>query len=450
MPVLSEEIVETIKRAPVVFSGFKEDRRENRITRALSGYVRLTPLLWASGLLAPLGMALLAGSLFRKAHEKRIGAAAFLWWLVGFMQAISVLVNWFDTGSSVWYFLYRLSSATVSGWFFLGAAIGVGQVYRLNSPKVVRAICLLGLYLLVLGTFSFGLGLMSGIEKLFIPSPIGLLLPKDLPATEYAFTMNFFTYEEILGKRIPRLILFYPWAVCLGFAGIAVCFIALCEKRLWWRRIGFSGGVMAVVGSMSRAAAIALLAAGVLYIWQTWHPRYRWATVSLLCIVAVTFLSLDKPVVRHVSQFYDAMADLRPGSSDARQAGYYESKRRFLRSPLIGHGWPGDYLSDAIPMPVGSHSTVYGLLYTGGLFTFIPFCVAMLWTLAALFWRARSRDPAARSALSIAVALSILSYGEGIYSFAIPVLFAFCWLGAALRPNNDQPSPVRVPEKATR
>ena len=446
---MNEATVETIRRAPAVSAGSKEDPRENRITRALSGYVRLTPVLWALGLLAPLGMALLSGSLLRNARDKRVGTTVFLWWFVGFMQAISVLVNWFDSGSSTWYLLYRLGSATVSGWLFLGAAIGVGRIYRLNSPKVVRAICVLGLYLLVLGSLSIGLGLVSGIEKLSITSPVGLLLPRDLPATEYAFTMNFFTYEEILGKRIPRLILFYPWPVCLGFAGIAVCFIALCEKRLLWKRIGFSGGVMAVVGSMSRAAAIALVVTGVLYVWQTWHPRYRWATISLLCIIPVTIVYLDMPVMRHVAQFYDSVADLRQGSSDARQAGYYESKRRFLRSPLIGHGWPGEYLSDTIPMPVGSHSTVYGLLYTGGLFTFIPFCIAMLWTLAALFWRARYRDPAARSALSIAVALSILCYGEGIYSFSIPVLFAFCWMGAALRPNNTYTFPGRLPEQAT-
>lgn len=207
---------------------------------------------------------------------------------------------------------------------------------------------------------------------------------------------------------------------------------------------------MAIVGSESRAAMIALVLAGVLYVWQTWHPRYRWATISLLCVIATPVVFLDVPVMRHVSGFYDLATNLRKGSSEARQMGYDESMRRFLRSPLIGYGWPGEDLSDTIPMPVGSHSTVYGLLYTGGLVTFIPFCIAMLWTITVLFWRARSRDPETSSALAIAFSLCILSYGEGINSFAIPVLFAFCWMGAALRPNNSHAFPARPIEKAMR
>ena len=155
------------------------------------------------------------------------------------------------------------------------------------------------------------------------------------------------------------------------------------------------------------------------------------------------FVSLDVPVLRNVSQFYNSVTNVRQGSSEARQMGYDESWRGFLRSPLIGHGWPGEPLSDTIPMPIGSHSTVYGLLYTGGLVTFIPFCIAMLWTITALFWRARSRDPETRSALAIAFSLCILSYGEGIYSFAIPALFAFCWMGAALSQNNSHAFPGR-------
>ena len=100
------------------------------------------------------------------------------------------------------------------------------------------------------------------MENLSITSPVGLLLPRNLPAIENAFTMRFFISEETFGKLIPRLILFYPWSVCLGFAGIAVCFIALQEKQLSWKLIGFCGGVLAVFGSMSRAAVIALLRRG--------------------------------------------------------------------------------------------------------------------------------------------------------------------------------------------
>lgn len=453
MRFVIEPTVEMISGVPAACHVSAVDPSDNVITRALDKYIRLTPVLWSLGLLVPLGMALLAYSVLRKPRKIRIGATACLWWCVGFAQAISIFVNWFDSGSGAGYLLYRLSSATVNGWFFLGAAIAAGQIYRLNSPKVVRSICVLGFYILVLGVISIGLALVSGKENLSVTSPIGMLLPGDLPAIESAFTMRFFISDMILGKSMPRLILFYPWSACLGFAGIAVFFIAMQEKKLVWKLIGLCGGIVAVAGSMSRAAILAFLITGLLHIWLSWRSGYRWIALTVICVIAVPIVALDVPVLRYYWKFNASVTEARQGSSEARQMGYEESWRGFLQSPLIGHGWPGKPLSPNIPMPVGSHSTVFGLLYTGGLITFIPFCIAMLWTLTALFCSGASRDPAARSALCSAVSLCILCYGEGIYSFAVPALFAFCWMGAALKKRKaafPEPRPYKFLSHTTR
>jgi uncharacterized membrane protein (UPF0136 family) len=435
MPIVNEPAIDMITVVPSACHGSGEDPRENVITRALAKYIRLTPVLWGLGLLVPTGMTLLVYSLLRQMREMRLRTTALLWWGVGFMQAISVFVNWFDSGLGAGHLLYRLSSASVSGWFFLGAAIAAGQIYRLNSPKVVRAICVLGLYILIFGSLTIGVALVLREENLSITSPIGMLLPSNLPAIENAFTMRFSISDEVFGKSIPRLILFFPWSVCLGFAGIAICFIALQERRRLWKLIGFCGGIMGIFGSMSRASVLAFVVTSLLYVWGSWRSAYRWAMIVLLCVLAVPMVALDAPVMRYFSQFTASVTGARQGSTEARQMGYEESWRGFLRSPLVGHGWPGEPLTSSIPMPVGSHSTVYGTLYTGGLITFIPFCIAMLWSLTALFFNRGSGIPASRSAISIAVSLCILCYGEGIYSFAVPALFAFCWIGAAF--NRD-------------
>ncbi len=412
---------------------------DDTIARALAAYLRLTPVLWVLGVLTPAGMALLAGALCRRTRAMRPSGVALLWWSVGVAQALSVYLNWWESGKGTGFLLYRLGGMTVSGWFFLGAAIDVGRRHHLDSPQVIRGVCHLGLYLLVIGSATLGLATTAGVDAFSVTSPVGLLLPRELPAVQNAFTMRFFAFEETMGYRVPRLILFYPWSVCLGFAGIATVHIARLSEHVGWRVAGMVGGVVAVAGSMSRAAIAALVITSGLWLWASSPLRLRRFVVAFLCAQALVIVSVDPAVVGGVSDVYQWATDVRLGSSEARQIGYDEAWDAFLLSPAIGYGWPGDPVSDAIPMPVGSHSSVYGLLYTGGLVTFVPFCAAMLWTLAALTRRARSGQPAARSALCIGVALCLLSYGEGIYSFAVPVLFAFCWLGAALSPRHLDP-----------
>ena len=244
--------------------------------------------------------------------------------------------------------------------------------------------------------------------------------------------MRFFTTEETLGAAIPRLILFYPWSVCLGFSGVAVFFIALQERKFSFKVVGVVGGIVAVVGSMSRAAAIALLAAGAIYLFRKAAYRYQFLFMTFVCAVTAGLIVVGLRPMDLLSGLNNSVTEMRQGSTDARQLGYDESWRGFLQSPLVGQGWPGELLSDDIPMPIGTHSSIYGLLYTGGLLTFIPFCLAMGWTLIVLFRQSASRTGHQRSALAIGVTLALLSYGEGIYSFPLPTLFAFCWLGAAL------------------
>ena len=400
--------------------------------RSLSLYLRFTPLLWAFGLLSPCAATLLLLLSLRKARWVSFGYITWFWWLTGAMQAVSVVVNWATTDLPLGSLMYRVGGATVTGWFFIGAAIGVGKVYGLRSPLVVRAVCVLGLYLLILGLSSYLIAVASGLDSLTIRSPLAYLFPDKLPFVENSLIMRFFLIDETLGRIIPRLILFYPWSVCLGFAGIAVFMIAWQDSDRRWRIIGMSGGLLGIIGSVSRAAIVAFLIAAAVNRWQHIPRAYRYVAMMLASLTATALLILDISVIDLVSDFYASVTAMRVGSSDARQLGYDESWLGFLRSPVLGNGWPGGYISDTIPMPIGSHSSVYGVLYTGGLLTFLPLCLASAVTLIGLYHKSFSGRPANRAGLSIAVALVLLAYGEGIQSFALPAMFAFCWLGGAL------------------
>lgn len=403
---------------------------EDQADAVVSTYLRYTPILWALGILLPVGALTMLRLFLKRAAILRPSLITGLWWLVGAAQALSTLMNGIAGGEHVGQMLHHLLATPVAGWLLLGVALNVGERYQLNSPAMIRAICLLGAYLMFFGLGTIAFGSLSNWDKLAIRSPIGLILPSDLPSIESTFTMRFFLAEETLGHTFPRLILFYPWSTCLGFAGIAVIFVALQEQNRLWKSLGLTGGIVALIGSMSRAAVIALAIAGAVYLFRKTAFRFQVPVLLFACaITAGTPLFNIRPSLSDLNRLVDGV---RPGSADARQMGYEESWHDFLQMPIAGHGWPGDTVADDIPMRLGTHSSVYGTLYTGGLLTFVPFCLATGSTLVALFRRSISRSGLQRSALAIAVALATMSYSEGIYSFAPFTLFAFCWIGAGL------------------
>ena len=411
--------------------------KEMRAQRAVSIYIILTPLLWMLGLLFPLGALLVLWLLFKGLSSRVIVDKVVLaWWLVAVMQALSVIINCINADKAFSYLLYRLLSAPVSGWFFLGAALAVGKIYNFTSNRIVRANSIMGLYLLIFGAVSFIVLKLQKVNLFEVLSPLGYLLPNWLPSVHSLFTMRFYSVELVFNYPFPRLVLFYPWSVCLGFAGIGLFFIALNENKPLWKMFGIIGGIFALISSLSRAAIISFFLSCIIYLWLKIHNAYRWLFISIFCLVSVPFMFLNFSVIDYTENTYNFITELRAGSSSARQLGYEASWEGFLKSPFIGHGWIGEYIDYNIPIPIGSHSTFYGLLYTGGLLTFIPFCIAISLTIVSLLLRAIRGSAVHISAFVVTLSLAIMSYTEGIFSFVIPTLLIFFWFGGALRDPN--------------
>jgi O-antigen ligase len=138
-----------------------------------------------------------------------------------------------------------------------------------------------------------------------------------------------------------------------------------------------------------------------------------------------------------VADLYGSLHAARAGSSLARDIIVDESWAAFLRSPWIGYGWVGESVHPTEYLPIGSHSTIYGTLYTGGLLVFTTFALAMLAIVALLAWRlAREQDAQERKdlevALCLALVLCISSRYEALYSLSLPCFFYFSWIGSAI------------------
>jgi hypothetical protein len=417
---------------------------EQGYQKLVAWYIIINPILWIMGLQVIFGLGLLLILLFRYKGYKSLFNVIFLSWvLIALAQALSVTFNWLESGSGLGTLFKRLISTHVTGWIFLGLTLSLGGTFRLNSDRIVRAFCILGLSFILFGLMAFVMFKMVPLPVLKFKTPVGYLFPEHLSFTEYVLTLRFFRTDDMFGFSFPRLSLFAPWAVITGFLSVSVFFISLNEKNHIWRFIGAAGSFFVLFASLSRASWVAFILCLGLYILLKIHRPFRWLLVTLASLIAIPMIILNLSPGDLVDTVYDFLMGMRAGSSSARELGMQLSWEGFLASPVIGHGWPGDFIHENIPMPIGSHSTVYGVLYTGGLMTFSFLVLAASITLIKFLNKGEHGSGVNKSALFSFFTLAILCYGEGIYSFVMPGIFIFFWIGASLFSSPEQKSPLK-------
>ncbi|MFZ1429554.1 MAG: O-antigen ligase family protein [Geminicoccaceae bacterium] len=334
--------------------------------------------------------------------------------------------------------LRNLVSMGVIGWFFAGLAIAAGHAYGLADARFARRVVVLGLYVLVLGTLGLVAAKVTGASSLLVRAPLGYLLPPS-PTTDFYFTVALFSTEESFGEVATRLILFFPWPTMLAMGSVAIAAISLRDRSWTWRGIGFAGGTLGVVFSWSRTGLLAFVVviAAEFFLRLDRLSRSLLVALALLGLFGLFALGFD-PINRAV-EARAAVDFARVGSSEARALIYRKSWEGFLQSPLVGWGWIGPSVHPKENLPIGSHSTFYGLAYTGGALTLGAFFLAMAATLLATVRVALGPDEtgAGRTAFLLALTLAVFCPYEMLFSFSLPCLFLFVWIGGALRQATD-------------
>jgi hypothetical protein len=403
--------------------------------RCVFWYVTLIPLWWMAGLLMPLA---LIGSAFlyvrRLPRDPAILLVSLLWIAVGAAQALSTVVNWAMTEDASVGLLRGLLSLLTMGWILLGLAIGIGGEAGLASTRVVRAICINAAWLLLFCGISLVMAHGFGLQELIVPSPLALLLPGDLPSVRQHLTMVFFQRDALLDGQTLRLTLFYPWATALSLAGAATLLVGTADPVRFWRWCAILGGSAAVVFGYSRSVAVCLVGAFCIL------GFLRLRVVGQATIAIVTGLALNVALLagfdpaESMRAFLEAFTNVRAGSSAARNLVYDLSWVHFLERPILGHGWVSEPAARWLStMPLGSHSSFYGVLYLGGIVTFTMMCIAYLATIGAVVLRLRDRQRQGMAALVLLGLFGVVALGE-TFSILVPSLLVFfLWLGGVLR-----------------
>ncbi len=384
--------------------------------------------------------------LIRLAAARRpIGGAASLvvmaWLGIALTQSFASVLVGVELGTP-WQGVTAALGLGVLGWIFGAMGIAAGAAHGMNNQVVVRGVAWLGGMVVLLALVAL-IGRLAGRADLYIsPAPLGMLFPHSTVARFYA-TAAVFVREDTLGEKMTRLILFFPWATALGLGGLGIFFISTRDDSLAWRLVGMAGGLIGVVFSWSRIAIATWLVVAALMGFLRAGLLLRLAVVggALLALFCLPLYGIDP--FGNISGLRHSVDNARAGSSMARDLIYQKSWEGFLNSPLIGHGWIGESVHPKEELPIGSHSTIYGLLYTGGLPTFLAFVVAMTATFLVQIGRwiyASTDDRRARIEVGVALTLCLLAFSpfEQIFSLTVPCLFMFLWIGACLVQEEDK------------
>ena len=419
--------------------------RGSRAERIVCGYFAAIPLLWVIGLTLPSALLIVFGVCAVFVRSRRAITHAWPWFLVGCCQLISVAINLVEGGQPLVLVVRHLLASYVMGWFVLGAAVAIGASGLIRPAPFLRYVARFGWYCVALAALLYPIALVTGRPYLHVLTPIGRLLPLSLPSTSFFFGMYLFTWEELFGLLLPRLALFFPWTTALGFGGLCLVFVAANDADPWRRRWAVASGAFMLFASQGRLVALTFATCLALR-WilersrRTQMALLSTAVASGAAVVLASIVWLGSPGA-FIDDLSDSFDEMRPSATRSRELVYEESWSGVRQAPLFGHGWPGEavypedwpqVMQGGGTMRPGSHSTFLGLLYLGGAVTLGAFLFALTRTILLV---AAARGPAAltRNTLTLLCGIALIGIGESLFSVVVPTLYAFIWLGIALR-----------------
>ena len=336
-------------------------------------------------------------------------------WLWGICSLITLLATYagitdFNLGRTALLraILGWLTSTAIIPLFLLSGCLNI-------RPKLIyRAVCILCLQSLIAIPIAYA-AYAANLPGILYTNPIERLIQNGPIFHDVGF------YTSDYGVDNVRLFLFTPWCPALGLVSNVFFFMTLQESNKKWRYIGIVGAIAMNIVSLSRAALVSLPLV-LMIIWGLKNfarPQVQ-ITAGIVSFIAGIFsTSLTNAATEFVDTFYSSRAD----SSRVRAALQRVGMEAWKEAPIWGHGTQKPGPPVLANLPIGSHHTWVGLLYTKGLVGFMALLIPVVCSFVDLLIKARN-SKIAETALSIVLVLIVFSFGE-----QIDVLGYICWPG---------------------
>ncbi|WNZ23808.1 O-antigen ligase family protein [Leptolyngbya sp. NK1-12] len=293
-------------------------------------------------------------------------------------------------------------------WGLLALFVLVGHL-NIRPQLIYRAtsiLCLQSLLVTAIGTAADLLNLPTiGYE-----SPLNVMIRVAGGAPEQFYVNLFHSISN------TRLTLFGVWPTFTALLGNIYFFFALEESDKKWRWVGLVGSIVLILGSRSRLATLCLPVV-LVTVWILTNFFRPWVQIvaGFVCgLVGVFATTLVDTLVLLRAEF----DKVRSGSSEVRETLYRISLERWWsESPIWGltQREKGPFLVSRLPL--GSHHTWIGVLYSYGLVGASVLAVAFLCSFIDLVIKAQ-RSRLAKTGLSVLLVLFVCSFADNIEFFA--------------------------------
>ncbi|MXP14179.1 O-antigen ligase domain-containing protein [Altererythrobacter confluentis] len=413
------------------------DHTQTPAERLTGRAIAATWLLWLVGglyIAGPVIGWLLAALVFVELYlgRKSLALIPITVWIWLAAMAAMLVILWvghsnfsLGTGQTI-----KSSIGWAKGWALIALFPLAGAVLDIRLSVIVRAVCRLGMWTLIILPLFLAAPSIGLPETLWV-SPLRVV---GGPGPEY-FATILYTIEP--GTGTPRWQFFAPWSPAAGMVAVIYLFIAAQEKSRSWRLVGIAGFLAIALLSQSRLAlvAIAIVAPIVWAAARVDRGWLWWLGAAAVLVIGLFGFELVAFIEQLAADFSSARAD----SSRVRAAlGRIALERWENEAFWFGHGVVenGPHLVEY--MPIGSHHSWYGLLFVKGLLGALALAVPLFLTLGRLALTARA-GAVQCTGFALILVLVLYSFGENLEILAYLFWPALLLIGKALAapPSGD-------------
>lgn len=295
-------------------------------------------------------------------------------------------------------------------------------------PQILyRAVCWVAVQSLIVLPFAYIL-MNAGVD---MPLYTVGILAKVGGFSDRYYAVSMYAQETLTGAY--RLTLYAPWGPALAFTATIHLWLAYYEKNQILRWIGIIANVLLVIGSSSRLGILCLAVLPIARLGLTNLMRPLWLALASLG----TFIAglLGAQIVTAVGDFKAYFDGQRSSSSEVREILARVALYRWQEKPIWGHALKDEGSELTRDMPIGSHHTWFGILFTHGIVGTAALAVAMVYTLIDLLIKAQV-SKTAQAALMIILAMTAFSFGENLEVLAYMYWPGLVMLGIGLKERN--------------
>lgn len=353
-----------------------------------------------------------------EADKIYVSVPVYLWLISMGIVAISAMIGGLDFELSEFKIISTLVNRWLRTWLLLALFPLIGHL-NIRPQLIYRSVCIFCIQSLILvPIFVLCNNLFDSHTYSFIS-----------PLSKFGGGTMFYDvkiFGSVLDVSEKRLQMFTHSAPALGFVGNIFFCICLQEPNKKIRFLGMAGAAALTMSSVSRTAIICLPMISLI----TWtlvnifNPCLQILMASIIAVGGIFSFEIKNIF----DDFTFGVREYRSGSTKARDAIQQLAVNAWREeAPIWGHGT----IAESGPVSVGargigSHNTLYGILYAHGLVGTIPLLIAFGWSFFDLLLKLKTH-PTAGVGISILLTMAVFSTVDNIDFLAY-----LCWPGLVI------------------